>query len=146
MKEKHTSNGGSTDYYNIPKGTTDIQDLIEYLNMNFSMGNIFKACWRIGRKEGIDDLYDLNKIIFFAEREKERILSSLGDTTSILPKEDVNITQWVCNSGYKSAILTGIFKIEVLNRNGEINILTNDNAIDWRIIGAPSDIMYWRLI
>ena len=41
--------------------------------MNFAIGNIFKACYRMGRKEGADELYDLNKIIFFAKREKKRI-------------------------------------------------------------------------
>lgn len=71
--EKHKSDGGSTDYYNIPEGCKDLQDLIEYNNMNFSIGNIFKACYRMGRKEGNDDAYDLRKIIFFAERELRRL-------------------------------------------------------------------------
>lgn len=71
--EKHKSDGGSTDYYNIPEGIKDLQGLIEYKNMNFSVGNIFKACYRMGRKEGNDDSYDLRKIIFFAERELKRI-------------------------------------------------------------------------
>lgn len=71
--EKHKSDGGSTDYYNIPEGIKDLQGLIEYKNMNFAIGNIFKACYRMGRKEGNDDAYDLRKIIFFAERELKRI-------------------------------------------------------------------------
>lgn len=67
-------NGGSTPHlYSIPSDAKELQDLIEYRNMNFSVGNIFKACYRMGRKEGADELYDLNKIIFFAEREKKRI-------------------------------------------------------------------------
>ena len=67
-------NGGSTPYqYSIPSDAKELQDLIEYRNMNFAIGNIFKACYRMGLKEGVDELYDLNKIIFFAEREKERI-------------------------------------------------------------------------
>jgi hypothetical protein len=72
---KHKSDGGSTDYYKIPDGAVDLQDLIEHKDMNFSIGNIFKACYRLGEKSGTDLLYDLNKIIFFAEREKARLSS-----------------------------------------------------------------------
>ena len=68
------SDGGSTPYqYSIPSDAKELQDLIEYRNMNFAVGNIFKACYRMGRKEGADELYDLNKIIFFAKRERKRI-------------------------------------------------------------------------
>ena len=67
-----TSDGGSTGYYKIPEGATDLQDVIEAKNMNFAIGNIFKACYRIGEKTGTSADYDLNKIIFFAKREKAR--------------------------------------------------------------------------
>lgn len=70
---KRKSDGGSTDYYDIPTDINDLQGLIEYKNMNFAIGNIFKACYRMGRKEGNDDAYDLRKIIFFAERELRRL-------------------------------------------------------------------------
>lgn len=73
MKEKKKSDGGSTDYYKIPAGATDLIDLIEHKKMNFALGNIFKACYRLGEKEGNDLLYDLNKIIYFAERLKAQV-------------------------------------------------------------------------
>lgn len=70
--------GGSTpSQYALPKGAKEIQDLIEYRDMNFSIGNIFKACYRMGYKEGVDQAYDLRKIIYFAKRELKR-LESLG--------------------------------------------------------------------
>ena len=69
---KKTSDGGSTSYYKIPEGAADLQDLIEQKNMNFSIGNIFKACYRLGEKNGTDANYDLRKIIFFAQREMAR--------------------------------------------------------------------------
>ena len=74
-KARHVKgDGGSTPHqYSIPSDAKELQDLIEYRNMNFAVGNIFKACYRMGRKEGADELYDLNKIIFFAKREKKRI-------------------------------------------------------------------------
>jgi hypothetical protein len=67
------SDGWSTSYYEIPEGTKELQDLIEHKNMNFAVGNIFKAAYRLGDKEGTTREYDLNKIIFFAERELVRL-------------------------------------------------------------------------
>lgn len=64
------SNGWSTDYYKLPEGATELMDLIEYRKMNFAMGNIFKACYRTGHKDTASKLYDINKIIWFANREK----------------------------------------------------------------------------
>ena len=61
--------GGSSDYYKLPLGATDLLDLIEHKNMGFGIGNIFKACYRLGDKAGTTRKYDLEKIIFFANRE-----------------------------------------------------------------------------
>jgi hypothetical protein len=66
------SNGGSTDYYDIPAGAKDLQDLIEHRGMNFAEGNVFKAVYRLGKKTGTDRAYDWNKIIWFAHRELQR--------------------------------------------------------------------------
>lgn len=70
---KQVSDGGSTSYYKFPEGATELFDLINHRNMNFAVGNIFKACYRMGEKEGIDDIYDLKKIIFMAEQELKRL-------------------------------------------------------------------------
>ena len=64
--------GGSTDYYKLPEGATDLQDLIEYRGMNFAVGNIFKAAYMLGIKSD-DTVRDLNKIVWFAKREINRI-------------------------------------------------------------------------
>lgn len=66
------SDGGSSDYYKLPPNPKELLDLIEYREMNFSVGNIFKACYRLGQKKGNDRKYDLRKIIYFAKRELER--------------------------------------------------------------------------
>jgi len=66
--------GGSTpDQYGLPEGASELQDLIEYREMNFALGNIFKACYRLGQCSHSDARRDLNKIIWFAEREKQRL-------------------------------------------------------------------------
>jgi hypothetical protein len=65
--------GWDSDYYNLPPGASELEDLIEYRNMNFNEGNIFKAIWRKGRKAGVAPEYDLYKIIHFAMRELKRL-------------------------------------------------------------------------
>lgn len=65
--------GGSSSYYELPKGAKELADLIEYKNMSFNVGNIFKAAYRLGEKPGTEELYDLRKIVWFAEREIQRI-------------------------------------------------------------------------
>jgi hypothetical protein len=67
------SDGGSTDYYKIPEGAKDLQDIIEFKKMEFGLGNIFKACYRYGDKDGTSKRYDMKKIIFFATRELARL-------------------------------------------------------------------------
>ena len=65
--------GGSTpSQYALPEGATELQDLIEAKDMNFALGNIFKAVYRMGRCEHSDRLRDLRKIIWFAQRELDR--------------------------------------------------------------------------
>jgi len=76
---KKSEPGGSTpEQYSIPKDAEELQDLIEHRKMNFSMGNIFKACYRFGTCSHSDELRDINKIIWFANREKKRILQNEG--------------------------------------------------------------------
>ena len=70
----NVNRGGSTpEQYGLPSGATELQDLIEYRNMNFAIGNIFKACYRMGTCSHSDMERDLRKIIWFAERELARI-------------------------------------------------------------------------
>jgi hypothetical protein len=73
MKADNSGYDGS--YYNLPAGASELQDLIEHRNLNFALGNIFKAVWRMGATEQHKRTaeYDLQKIIFYAERELRRI-------------------------------------------------------------------------
>ena len=72
MDSSH-NNGGNTDYYKVPEGSVTLADLIEYKNMNFALGNIFKACYRLGEKSSETAVFDLNKIIYYAQREINRL-------------------------------------------------------------------------
>ena len=72
-----TSDGGSTQsYYGFPRNSRDIGDLIDFKDMNYNIGNIFKACYRLGEKQGTSKAYDLRKIMFFATRELEKLEGS----------------------------------------------------------------------
>jgi hypothetical protein len=72
--EEHT--GGSSSYYDVTINghTISCLDIIEALDMDFTLGNIFKAAWRIAasrngkKKKGNNECYDAEKIVFFGER------------------------------------------------------------------------------
>jgi hypothetical protein len=81
-KGKITSDGKATVYYDFPEGATTLNDIIEFKDMNFARGNIFKAVYRLGEKEGIDDIYDLNKIIYYAKRMKKQIKRKTQQATT----------------------------------------------------------------
>lgn len=66
-RKKVASDGTSTDYYTLPEHATELRHLMSHKGMSASRANIFKACYRLGEKEGVDALYDLNKIKFFVE-------------------------------------------------------------------------------
>ncbi len=65
--QKIKSDGKKTGYYDLPEGASELNDLIEHKHMGFALANIFKACYRLGQKDGTDLLYDLNKIVYFAQ-------------------------------------------------------------------------------
>lgn len=69
------NNGGDTDYYLIDTDWKTAQDIIEAREMNFAQGNIFKAAFtfNIGRHDGTDYKRELNKIVWFCQRELKRI-------------------------------------------------------------------------
>ena len=67
MKSKN--NGGETDYWALPKSSATLNDLIEYKDMSFAQGSIFKACYRLGdERHHSTKERDLNKIVYYAQR------------------------------------------------------------------------------
>lgn len=66
-RQKISSDGLSTSYYTLPAHATELRHLISHKGMSKSRGDIFKACYRLGEKEGTDVMYDLNKMKFFIE-------------------------------------------------------------------------------
>lgn len=68
------SDGSTASYYELPPNATELQDLISYKNMNAQMGEIQRAVYRYGEADHSEKLRDINKIIFYAQAEKKRLL------------------------------------------------------------------------
>lgn len=79
MTEKVKSDGGSSDYYKIKIPKHIVKDLGDHYQIetgdviryafddNFAIGNIIKALKRLGKKDGTDIEYDVNKIKYFLD-------------------------------------------------------------------------------
>lgn len=70
------STGGCTSYYDFLPEWVTLNDMMDYKAQNqwgplsFHMGNITKATYRFGEKDGTSQVYDLNKIIYSGLRAK----------------------------------------------------------------------------
>jgi hypothetical protein len=71
LENSPENNGGATDYYQVKPEWKMCQDIIEDRELNFSQGNILKSAFtfNVGRHGGTTYERELNKIIYFAERE-----------------------------------------------------------------------------
>jgi hypothetical protein len=81
------SDGSSADYYVLPEGATQLQDLISHRDMNSQIGEIFRACYRYGIVSHSDKMRDAKKIRFYAQAEVERLekLSAAQNTGGPIP-------------------------------------------------------------
>ena len=70
---KIISDGSTASYYQLPRNAKELQDLISQRNMNAQIGEIFRACYRMGRAAHSDELRDAKKILFYAKAEVARL-------------------------------------------------------------------------
>jgi hypothetical protein len=75
---KIKSDGSSADYYLLPQGAEQLQDLISYKDMNAQIGEIFRSCFRYGEVDHSEKLRDAKKMRFYADAEIKR-LTMYGD-------------------------------------------------------------------
>ena len=73
-KGVQVSDGSTASYYELPDGALELQDLISHKNMNSQIGEIFRACYRMGEASHSDELRDAKKIRFYIDAEIERLL------------------------------------------------------------------------
>lgn len=67
------SDGLSADYYILPPNATELKHLIWFKNMNGQVAEIFRSAYRLNDCPHSDAIRNLNKIIAYAEQEKERL-------------------------------------------------------------------------
>lgn len=68
-----TSDGSSADYYVLPEGAAQLQDLISYRNMNGQDAEMFRAIYRKGRCSHSSKLREAKKVLFYAQAEVDRL-------------------------------------------------------------------------
>jgi len=91
------SDGSTADYYVLPEGATQLQDLISHRNMNAQIGEIFRAGYRYGMASHSDMLRDAKKIRFYAQAEVDRLeklvkVEEPSHVVSDIPR--IDIPQW----------------------------------------------------
>ena len=74
QSELSDNNGGSSSYYELPEDCDTLQDIIVKQNMTWNQANIFKSAYRWGKKPDLE--YNLNKIIWFARDELDRLYAN----------------------------------------------------------------------
>lgn len=124
-----TSDGSTADYYELPAGATELQDLISNRNLNAQDGEIFRAIYRKGRASHSDELRDARKVLFYAQAEVKR-LEKLAATPvafgqqNMIDPEDVEIA---------SAIDDSSERMQAIGQNGEMA-----SEVYAAVDGAPS--------
>ena len=87
MKKNSMKNtGGDTGYYNLESEWKCVQDIIECRGLNYSQGNILKVAMtmNVGRHDGTTYQRDLEKVIWFANRELKRMEIQAKERAEIL--------------------------------------------------------------
>ena len=69
IKEVKRGDGGSTNYYELPKGATELRHLIRHKKMSHSIGEIFCAIYRLN--DNGEYLRNLKKAKFYIDSEIE---------------------------------------------------------------------------
>ena len=70
MSNKNDKNGLYSSYYDVPNNSEDLISLLEFKNMNHSVGEAFCALYRLNDKD--TPIRNLEKVIFYAKRERKR--------------------------------------------------------------------------
>lgn len=156
------SDGDSADYYVLPEGATQLQDLISHRDMNSQIGEIFRACYRYGIVSHSDKMRDAKKIRFYAQAEVERLekLSAAQNTGGSIPSNATYIVGekdyechktiaegWIQWEGGSCPVISSAY-VDVLFRNANSPakpVLAS--AVNWKHRAKPSrlDITAYRI-
>ena len=96
---KKKSGGWSSKYYQFPKGSTELDNLITHKSMPWHIANIFKACYRFGSKN--EEMYELDKMAWmlameYKDRGKLPLLVKKLKTTENTPHFNASVQSDTC--------------------------------------------------
>lgn len=75
LPEQTCSDGMTADYYELPKGVSELEELILQRNMNHQIGTIFSSCYRYGLVDHSSQLREAKKIMFYSLAEVCRLIN-----------------------------------------------------------------------
>jgi hypothetical protein len=123
---KTTSDGSTASYYELPKGCTELQDLISYRNLNAQDGEIFRAIYRKGLASHSDALRDAKKVLFYATAEVKRLEATVKESLTI----EADADGWIEWPGGECPVEDGpTYEIEF--GDGERRFDSEPSAYDW---------------
>lgn len=143
------SDGSTADYYQLPPGCTELQDLISYRNLNAQDGEIFRAIYRKGRASHSDELRDARKVLFYAQAEVKRLEAlritndGFGQQHTIEPTVQVFNVHGSHTIEPAAAIDDESPRMQAIGQNGNGGEHYDAEKLErWK--GAPNDATHWR--
>jgi hypothetical protein len=147
MKTK--SDGSSADYYKLPEGATELQDLISHRNMNAQIGEILRACYRYGRASHSDTLRDAKKILFYAQAEVKRLetvaMSPVPEGHADKKEPDYTDGEWHDWHGGRCPVPPETM-VEISTPRTPFVAGQMAGSLRWGRIGEPDDIIKFRVV
>lgn len=160
---KHTSDGSTASYYELPEGATELQHLISHRNMNAQDGEIFRAIYRKGMASHSDELRDAKKVLFYAQAEVERleklqkkpvirelyteadenrmdVVGQNGNTAEHYPSDD-----WIPANGKEPDLPPGTL-VDVKLAGGFVATGCPPHRWMWTQDGDAEDITHYRVV
>lgn len=127
---KTTSDGSTASYYELPKGCTELQDLISYRNLNAQDGEIFRAIYRKGLASHSDALRDAKKVLFYATAEVKRLEATVKESLTV----ETDADGWIKWDGGECPVAADV-RVQLIERSE-----TKENFSDWI---APAGQYRW---
>lgn len=148
------SDGSTADYYVLPEGATQLQDLISHRNMNAQIGEIIRACYRYGMASHSDMLRDAKKIRFYAQAEVERLekLEAASEQCGQVEDSEASVFgSWIEGNilryrGESSEFYTQGATYKILAIKGQYMYVeddSEDNKHGWTLIPAMENFTYY---
>lgn len=152
-KKVSTSDGSSADYYVLPRGATQLQDLISYRNMNAQIGEIFRACYRYGMASHSAQLRDAKKILFYAHAEVKRLEREEAEQNEEARKVDrftalEELVQQGQDQEFYAAPAASVASSPTVDDRLPlvIKFIANQGKLTSNLrIGIPMKMLYWEL-